>query len=177
MFRWYPKQGDTAKGLSTTREGKRSEDPVRTEPQGALCVDDDEMRRSQERSERNTGQCGRGNTKRVFPWKPREDCVSRGLLLYKRYSAGPCRSLGHKAFVSPIALMTGNSLLSASMTFPKFQWTDLNSCLLGKGGNERPRKNSQEQPWGKVLFPHQRIHTTVSSSYSADIEALSRWES
>ena len=72
--------------------------------------------------------------------------------------------------------MTGNSLLSASMTFPEFQWTDSNSCLLGKGGNERPRKNSQEQPCGKVLFPHQRIHTTVSLSYFEDTEALSRWE-
>lgn len=56
--------GDTAKGASTAREGKRSEDPVRTKPQGALCVDGDEMRRIQERSERNIGQCGRGTTKR-----------------------------------------------------------------------------------------------------------------
>ena len=56
--------GDTAKGASTAREGKRSEDSVRTEPQGALWVDGDEMRRIQGKSERNIGQCGRGTTKR-----------------------------------------------------------------------------------------------------------------
>ena len=32
----------------------------------------------------------------------------------------PCGALGHKAFVSPISLIIGNSLHSASMTFPEF---------------------------------------------------------
>ena len=36
--------------------------------------------------------------------------------------------------------------------------------------------DSQEQPWGKVLFSHQWIHTKISSSYSADTEAPSRWK-
>ena len=36
--------------------------------------------------------------------------------------------------------------------------------------------NSQEQPWSKVLFPHQRIHTTISLSYFANTETPSRWE-
>ena len=40
----------------------------------------------------------------------------------------------------------------------------------------RPRRNSQEQPWCEVLFPHQVIHTTISLSYFADTEAPSRWE-
>ena len=30
--------------------------------------------------------------------------------------------------VSPISLITGNSLHSASMTFPEFQWADSSSC-------------------------------------------------
>ena len=29
---------------------------------------------------------------------------------------------------SPISLITGNSLHSASMTFPEFQWADSSSC-------------------------------------------------
>ena len=41
---------------------------------------------------------------------------------------GPCRAPGHKAFVSHISLMIGNSLHSASRTFPEFQWADSNSC-------------------------------------------------
>ena len=42
--------------------------------------------------------------------------------------------------------------------------------LLGKGG-----RNSQEQPWSKVLFPHQGIHTIISLSYFADTETPSSW--
>ena len=36
-------------------------------------------------------------------------------------------------------------------------------------------RNSQEQPWGKILFLHQRIHTTMSLSYFADTETPSRY--
>ena len=39
----------------------------------------------------------------------------------------------------------------------------------------RPGRNSQEQPWGEVLFPHQVIHT-ISLSCFADTEAPFRWE-
>ena len=81
----------------------------------------------------------------------------------------PCGAPGHKAFVSPISLIIGNSLHSASMTFPEFQWADSRRCSLGKGGNGRPERNHQEQPWSKVLFPHQGIHT-ISLSYFADNE-------
>ena len=40
----------------------------------------------------------------------------------------------------------------------------------------RSWRNSQEQPQDNVLFPHQRIHTTIPLSYFADIETSSRWE-
>lgn len=36
--------------------------------------------------------------------------------------------------------------------------------------------NSQDQHLGKILFPHQQIHTTTSLSYFTDTETLSRWE-
>ena len=36
--------------------------------------------------------------------------------------------------------------------------------------------NSQELSWGKVLYPHQWIHATISLSYSADTEIPSTWE-
>ena len=41
---------------------------------------------------------------------------------------------------------------------------------------DKGETNHQEQPWGKVLFPHQWIHTTVSLRYFAETEAPSRWE-
>ena len=37
-------------------------------------------------------------------------------------------------------------------------------------------RNSQEQPWAKVLFPLQRKGTKISLSYFADAETPSRWE-
>ena len=40
----------------------------------------------------------------------------------------------------------------------------------------RPERNSQEQPWTKVLFPHQWIHTTISLSYFVETETTARWE-
>ena len=40
----------------------------------------------------------------------------------------------------------------------------------------KPGRNSQEQPWGKVAFPHQWRHTTNILSYFAEIETPSRWE-
>ena len=36
--------------------------------------------------------------------------------------------------------------------------------------------NSQEQPSGKVPFPHEQIQATIYLSYFADTEMLSRWE-
>ena len=40
----------------------------------------------------------------------------------------------------------------------------------------RPRRDSQEQPWGRLLVPHHQIHSTVSLSHSGDTETPSRWE-
>ena len=36
--------------------------------------------------------------------------------------------------------------------------------------------NHQDQHWGKILFPHQQIHTTTYLNYFTDTETLSRWE-
>ena len=36
--------------------------------------------------------------------------------------------------------------------------------------------NSQEQPSGKVPFPHEQIQATIYLSYFADTEMPSRWE-
>ena len=48
--------------------------------------------------------------------------------------------------------------------------------LIREGRDVRPGRKSQEQPLNKVLFPHQWIHTAISLSYFADVEAASRWE-
>ena len=40
----------------------------------------------------------------------------------------------------------------------------------------RPGRNSQEEPWGRILVPHQWIHITISLSCSSDTETPSRWE-
>ena len=40
----------------------------------------------------------------------------------------------------------------------------------------RPGRDSQKQPWGKVLFSHQQIHTTISLSYFVDTKLPSTWE-
>ena len=47
--------------------------------------------------------------------------------------------------------------------------------LLVRKGRVCREINHQEQPWGKVLLPHQWIHT-ISSSYFSDTETSSRWE-
>ena len=92
----------------------------------------------------------------------------------------PCRALWGSweqgLSVAPTSLITGNSLHSTYMTFPEFQWADSSSCELGKGGDARPGRNSEEQLWGKVLFPHQGVHMTITLSYFADTETPSRWE-
>ena len=40
----------------------------------------------------------------------------------------------------------------------------------------RPRRDRQEQPWGRLLVSHQQIYSTISLSHSADTETPSRWE-
>ena len=90
----------------------------------------------------------------------------------------PCRVLwgswAQSLFMSPIFLIIGNSLHSASRTFPEYQWADSSSCQLGTGGDVRPGR--KKQPWDKVPFPHQRKPTTTSLSCFVDTETPSRWE-
>ena len=45
--------------------------------------------------------------------------------------------------------------------------------LIGEG---RDWETKEKKPWGRVLFPHQRIHTKVSLSHLTDRETPSRWE-
>ena len=62
------------------------------------------------------------------------------------------------------------------MTLSEFQWVDSSSCQLEKEETgDYEETNNKEQPWGKVLFPQQKIHTK-SLSYFADIETPSTWE-
>ena len=48
---------------------------------------------------------------------------------------------GPNTFCAPVSLITGNSIHSASMTFPEFQCADSSSCSLGEGGDVTPGKN------------------------------------
>ena len=80
--------------------------------------------------------------------------------------------------MSPISLFIGNTLHSASMTFPECQWGDSSSCYLGKAGDARPGRNKQLRAalgQGPVSLLMD-THTTVSLNYSADKEIPSRWE-
>lgn len=45
-----------------------------------------------------------------------------------RYHAGLYGAPGHKVFVSPISLILGNNIHSASMAFPEPQGSDSSSC-------------------------------------------------
>ena len=49
--------------------------------------------------------------------------------------------------VSPISLIMGNRLHSASLTDPEFRWAD-EQLLIRDGRGARPGRNSQEHPWG-----------------------------
>ena len=88
--------------------------------------------------------------------------------------------LGTKPFCVP-HFFDYKKLPSFSLHDPEFQQADSSSCSLGKGGDARKGRNKQSretimQPWGKVLVPHQWIHTTISLSCFADTETPSRWE-
>ena len=41
---------------------------------------------------------------------------------------------------------------------------------------EKHSRKTIVQLWGNVLFPHQKIHTTISLSHFTDTETPSRWE-
>ena len=46
----------------------------------------------------------------------------------RRYQAGPPGLLSTRLSVSPVSLIRGNCLHSASMTFPEFHWANSGSC-------------------------------------------------
>ena len=69
--------------------------------------------------------------------------------------------------------------------WPSFILHDFSSVLMGifkqllikeEEMQDQGETNSQDQHWGKILFPHQQIYTTTSLSYFTDTETLSRWE-
>ena len=62
-----------------------------------------------------------------------------------------------------------------SLSFHELPWVPVGwgKQLLIRGGGARPGISSQEQPWGKVLIPHQWTHTTISLSYFAETETPS----
>ena len=93
------------------------------------------------------------------------------------YQAEPCGASGHKSLsVSPISLITGNRLLSASMTFPVFQVPTgrVKQLLIREGrGCKTWEKNSLGKQWcclgAKSWFPIKGL-TRQSLSCFADRE-------
>ena len=88
--------------------------------------------------------------------------------------ARSCEASGHSFSVSPIALIIANSL-------PQPPWPSLSSngqiqLLIRQERGDQGATNREEQPGSKVLFPHQRIHMTISLSYFSDTETPTRWE-
>ena len=43
-------------------------------------------------------------------------------------------------------------------------------------GRNKQSRETEVQPWGRVLVPHQWIRTTISLSCFADTETPTRWE-
>ena len=70
-----------------------------------------------------------------------------------------------QASVCPISLIIRYNLHSASMTFPEFQWDRYKQMLIREGRARETREKQSRAALGKVLFPHLRIHTTMSLSY------------
>ena len=70
--------------------------------------------------------------------------------------------LGKSPFVSPISLIIGNSLPSASMTYPEFQWAD-SSSVNWKRRNVRPgRKKWSRAAVGQVpVSPSVDTHSNI----------------
>ena len=82
--------------------------------------------------------------------------------------------------VSTVSLIIENSLHSASMTFPVSmgRFTQLLVRKEREARQERKRQSRETvmQSWGKVLVPHQWIHTTISQSCFAGTETSSMCE-
>ena len=69
-------------------------------------------------------QLAQGHTVLTPEFEPRGSLWQTSAWIPSRPYGDP----GHKAFVAPISLIIGNSLLSASMAFSWFQWADSSSC-------------------------------------------------
>ena len=84
---------------------------------------------------------------------------------------GPVGLQGTKPFCVP-------HFFQHSFSLHNLPWVPMGrfNQLLEKGEEVRPGRSSQEQPWGKVLFSHQQIHTTISLSYFVDTVLPSTWE-
>ena len=87
------------------------------------------------------------------------------------YRAGPCRASRQKPFCVP---RFSDYRKQPSFSLHDLPWVPVGrfrQCLLEKGAMwDQGERNTQEQPWGKLLFPHQRIHTAVSLRCFADTE-------
>ena len=90
---------------------------------------------------------------------------------------GPVGVLGTKSFCVP---HFSDYRKPPSFSLHYLPWVPvgrLKQLLIKEGrGYEIRGKQSQEQPWGKILFPPQQIHITIFLSYFADTESPSRWE-
>ena len=87
--------------------------------------------------------------------------------------AGPCSAPGDKVSRCPHFWLKETAFLQPPWPSLLLKGR-LEQSLIREGrGCER---NSQEQPWGKVLFSPQWIHTTIPLSYLTEPESPSRWE-
>lgn len=81
--------------------------------------------------------------------------------------------------VSPIPLITGSSLHSASEAFPECQGAD-SICQLGEKEGHQSRANQSRrttvEPWARVAGPHQGMHTAIPLRCFAETETPSSWE-
>ena len=87
--------------------------------------------------------------------------------------AGPCWAPGDKVSLCPHFWFQDTAFLQPPWPSLLLKGR-LEQSLIREGRGYE--KNSQEQPWGKVLFSHQWIHTTIPVSYLAEPERPSRWE-
>ena len=85
---------------------------------------------------------------------------------YDDTEQGPVGLLGKSPFVSPISLIIGNSLPSASMTYPEFQWAD-SSSVNWKRRNVRPgRKKWSRAAVGQgSVSPSTDTHNDISEPF------------
>ena len=88
---------------------------------------------------------------------------------------GPVGLLGTRPFCVPHFFDYGKQPSFSLRDLPWVPMGRFKHLLIREGRWCQTReKHNQEQPWGKVLFLCLQIPTTVSLSYSADTETLSR---